>query len=140
MSATLAVALCVDIVALVVSQIDAGDQPALIEVYEGPQPQNPDADALDVPLVVWSLPVPAFAPPEPGFNGATALANEIAPVPASESGTAAYFRIVTRDGLNLLDGSVSTTTGNGMLKLDSVTVVKDVNVVVDSLTISQRAY
>lgn len=132
--------LAVELCDYVVDKIDVGPSLAVLEIYEGVMPANPTIAPGGILLVAFDLPVPAFSDAEITANGGTATAAEIDPAVALANGTAGFFRITTRNGDPLLDGSVSDLAGSGMLKLSSTTVIAAVNVVIGSLTITQRAF
>lgn len=124
----------------IVDKIDVGTGTAILEVYEGAQPASPNAAPTGPLLVTFDLPNPAFGDAAITASGATATAEDILPADAIANGTAGFFRITTRDGVPLIDGSVSDLAGAGQLKLSSTTVVANVSVVIGSLTLTQRAF
>lgn len=129
----------VELCQFTVDKINTGPGPALLELYAGPKPANPSIAPSGLLIVSFDLPTPAFGDAVATPSGGTATANDIDPVAAMTTATIEFFRITTADGLPLLDGSVSDMNGPGMLKLSSVLGITGVDVVIGSLTITQRA-
>jgi hypothetical protein len=93
-------------------------------------------DAITTQVLLADLPMsnPAFLDSELASPGATADADTITDdADANADGTAAFFRIVDRNGIARIQGTVSNTSGSGELKLNSVALVQHARVQVSSL-------
>mgnify|MGYP007088349662 CR=1 FL=1 len=130
-----AVAMCDTLV----DRFDVGAGTAVLQIYEGAMPATINDAPLGNVLVEFALPNPSFGDAAVSATGGTAVAEDIAPVPALTSGEASWFRILDADGVPQLDGDVSVAGGTGQLQLTSLTVVEAVDVSVYLLSITQRA-
>ncbi len=116
---------------------DNGADSAKIRVYTGAQPATPDTAASGTLLVEFDLPEPAFGAPADTAGGAVLTGNAIPEVPAAATGTAGWFRMLDGDGDALLDGHVTDTAGDGILKLSSTALIQNIDVAIVSLTVTQ---
>lgn len=120
-----------------VTTIDGGSAGGHLRIYTGAQPADPTQAATGTLLVDFTLGDPAFAGATDGVSGATATGNTVAPVPASNTGTAAWFRIVDSNDVAILDGDVTDTAGTGSLKVSSTAIIQAIDVSVVSMTFTQ---
>lgn len=126
----------------VVSLIDADDMNGgQLIIYDGTEPATPET-VLDIQmaLAIFALPKPAFVPSIKNGSDAFAEANPVDSVLAIESGTASWFRLVDGDGVAVLQGSVTDTTGTGDVKVSSTSILTGVEVSVLALTYTQPTY
>jgi hypothetical protein len=130
----------VELADFIVAKIEDGADDALLEIYEGPQPTHPGVAPAGALLVSFTLAADCFQDAVISASGGTAEANPIDPKPGLTGGVAEFFRLTTRDGIPLIDGTVSDLGGGGMLKLSSTTVIAGIDVVIGSLKLTQRAF
>ena len=118
----------------VVDLIDVGAGTAVLKIYDGAQPTNPDvAVGAQVLLAELNLSNPAFGAAVDANPGGRATANAVtADAAANTNGTAAWFRVFDRDGTAVLDGSVGTVGAD--LNLNTVAIVAGANVSISSWT------
>lgn len=102
----------------VVDRADAGVAAGKLHIYTGTQPASANDAASGTLLVEFTLADPAFGA---ASNGVATLTDP-APVAASNTGTAGWFRIVDSDNITTLDGSVSATGGDGDLQLTNTSI------------------
>lgn len=120
---------------VLVDLFDAGSGPGTLKIYSGTRPVDVDtAISSQTVLVSFTFADPAFGSAVDANNGGTATANAINPVTASATGTASFFRAFDSNGLAILDGTVSDTSGSGDLKLSSTSILSGIDVTVVSLT------
>lgn len=119
----------------IVDLFDGGSGPATLVIYNGTRPVDADtAIVAQTVLVTFTLADPAFGSAVDANGGGTATANAVNPVVATATGTAQFFRCFDSNGVSILDGSVSDTSGTGDLKLSSVSILAGIDVTVVSLT------
>ena len=105
---------------------DGGAAASKLRIYSGAQPANPDAAATGTILVEFTLGDPAF--------GAVADGNAVAPVAATATGTAAWFRMVDSNNAAIIDGDVTDTAGTGSLKVSSTAIIAAIDVSIVSMS------
>lgn len=120
-----------------VATIDGGAAAGKLRIYSGAQPADPTQPATGTLLVDFTLGDPAFAGATDGVAGASAAGNVVAPVPATATGTAAWFRIVDSDDAAILDGDVTDTAGTGSLKVSSTAIIAAIDVSIVSMSFTQ---
>jgi hypothetical protein len=120
----------------IVDQLDAGAGAALIRIYDGTQPADPDtAITSQVLLAELTCSDPAFGSAVDGTGKATATASAItADSSANATGTATWFRAVTSTGTAVIDGTVGTS-GTDMI-LNTTSISSGQNVAITSWTFS----
>lgn len=123
------------IVDSVVDALDAGAGAGTIKIYTGSQPA--DADDAETGTLLATIPCsdPAFGSASAG----SASANAIAPVAASATGTAGWFRAEDSTGANVLDGNITATGGGGNMELNSTSLVSGVDVDITTWTVTMPA-
>jgi len=106
---------------------------AKVRVYTGTQPTDPD-DAITTQtlLVEITLSNPAVTGPTSG-NGLLTLIGTPQGT-AAAGGTAAWARLVTSTGDELLDGDVSTSGGGGNFIISSTTITSGQLIQLSSFT------
>jgi len=114
-----AIAACDAITALI---DEAGGDEGRIRIYSGAQPADVDTPITSqVLLADLQMNNPAFAAAFDTSPNATAVANTITDdTNADNSGNASFFRIVTKSGVAVIDGSVGI--GDFDLTVDSITI------------------
>jgi len=107
---------------------------ARLLIYDGTQPTNPQtAVSTQVLLATVALHVP------PSFGAAATgviTGDTIANVTVTNSGTAAWFRLINRAGTVIADGQITVTGGGGDMTFDNVTFVAGGTVSITSFTIT----
>jgi hypothetical protein len=102
-------------------------------IYEGTQPDTPqDAATGSTLLATINFASPAFTSAD--SNAAVALSGGAISGTASASGTAQWFRVIDRDNVALIDGSVGES-GEDM-NFDETAFVSGGTVTISSLTIA----
>lgn len=104
----------------IAQRADAGSGPALLRVYTGSQPLNADDAATGTLLLTFTLPKPAFDAPSNG----TMSFDIIPPIigTASAAGTVGWARLVSSDGVAVLDGSVGSANADFIISSTELTV------------------
>lgn len=122
-----------------VDQLDLGAGGALIRIYAGTQPADPDvAVTTQTLLAELTCSTTAFGNASATASGATAAAAAITDdTSANASGTATWFRAVAGDTGNtpIIDGSVGTTASNDMV-LNSTSIATGATVSITAWTIT----
>lgn len=100
------------------SLFDAG----LLRIYSGAQPALPSDEPTGVLLGEIELPDVAFIEDEDQLG--RSVNSEEWEGAATSSGTAGWFRLISEDGLNVIDGSVSSSygTGNMLMSATNLTI------------------
>lgn len=92
---------------------------ALLKIYDGSQPANPDtAITSQVLLVTLTCNASAFAA---AASSGVLTANAISSANAGNSGTAAWFRLTTSGGTAKVDGTVGTSGTDAIINNASIT-------------------
>lgn len=120
-----------------VDTIDGGSAAGKLRIYSGTQPADPTVAPSGTLLVEFTLGDPAFGNASDGVAGATAAGNAVSPVPASNTGTASWFRIVDSDDAAILDGDITDTSGSGSLKVSSTAIIAAIDVSIVSMSFTQ---
>lgn len=102
-----------------------------MEIRTGSRPANPQAVATGTLLATLPLSNPAFG----SWTAGSAIANTISPdTNVDNTGIAGWFRMYDRDGVAVLDGTITQTGGGGNLEFDNVSFVAGGTVQIVSLT------
>lgn len=124
---------------LVATAADAGVPASTLVIYDGAEPADVDtAVTTQNELVVFDLPDPAFGAAADVAGGALITAEAVTPQDAIADGTATWFRMYDGDGLPLIQGNVTDTSGSGNLKVSSTAVITGIAVEIVSMTYRQR--
>ena len=120
----------------VVDLLDGGAGAALVRIYDGAQPANPDvAIGGQTLLAELTCTDPAFGAAADAGPGGRATANAVTDdASANATGTASWFRAVTSAGTAVIDGSVSTSGAD--LNLNSVAISAGATVSITSWTVT----
>lgn len=116
-----------------------GGSAALIRIYNGTQPADPDTAITSQTLLAeLTMSATSFGAASDANPGGRITANAITgDASANATGTASWFRIVTQAGGNTVcDGSVGTASAD--LVLNSVDIVTLATVDISSFTITMR--
>ncbi len=120
----------------IVDLIDVGGGTAYLRIYDGTQATDPDtAVGAQTLLAQLEFSATAFGNAADATGKATATANSITTdgnCPAA--GTATWFRVISKGGLAIFDGSVGTSGCD--LNLDNVVIVLGGSCAVSDLTLS----
>lgn len=130
----LAVATAIAMVNAAAVLSDGGSGAGKLRIYSGAQPATPDTAPAGTLLVEFTLGDPAFGAGTDGVAGAVATGNAVAPVPATATGTAAWFRLVDSDNDAIIDGDVTDTAGTGSLKVSSTAIIAAIDVSIVSMS------
>lgn len=113
--------------------IDAGAGAGQIHFYTGAMPATPET----APSTQVLLGVLTFSDPMGTESGGVLTAASITEdSSANAGGTATWARIVDSTGAAVMDVDVTSTTGTGAIKLNTVTIVANGPIRVDSCTIT----
>lgn len=106
----------------------------VLRIYDGSQPASPDtAVGAQVLLSSHTCGTP-FAPASTSAHPSVLTANAIGSATAGNTGTAAWFRIVTSGATAVVDGSVGTATADLILNSVSITSGQTVNITALTVT------
>jgi hypothetical protein len=129
-----------DMVNAMTATVEDGTGTAQFEVYTGTRPVALTDDLDDqIQLVVFDLPHPAFLTAVEstgtvsGWSAVLDTDNVDAAV-AIDDGDAAWFRIVSRNGDPVMDGTVSLTGAGGDAAISTVTVATGVDITLVGFT------
>ena len=94
--------------------LDAGSGPGTAKIYSGTIPASPETPATGTLLaeLVLSKPCGVVADKKLTFSAITQ------DLEANNTGYAGYVRLADSDGNAVIDGDVTSTGGNGVLKLN----------------------
>lgn len=105
---------------------------ALLKIYDGSQPANPDtAITSQVLLATLTCNASQFAP---SASSGVLTASDITSANAAASGTAAWFRLTTSGGTAKVDGTVGTSGTDAII--NNTTITSGQGVSCTSLTIT----
>lgn len=116
----------------IVDLIDEGTarSTGYMEVRDGDKPSTPQVAAPGVLLATLTLSNPAFA----NFANGRSQADDIASdTDIAENGIASWFRVYNRDGLAVLDGTITPVGEGGDIEFESVNFIKGGTVIIDGL-------
>ncbi len=104
--------------------LDGGAGPALIRIYDGSKPANPDVAITTQQLLAeLTCSDPAFDPAVDGDPGGRGVARPIADdTSAAANGTASWFRAVDSNGTGIIDGTVGTSDADMILNTVNIVV------------------
>lgn len=106
-----------------------------VSIYAGTRPASPEDPITDqVLLVELALNANPFTLASETSSEVVYSAGNISPVLALADDDASFFRIVSAEGVSILDGSVSDSSGTGEMKISLIQVVQGWLVKVLSLT------
>ena len=134
MAIKLAAATAIAMVNAAAALSDGGAAAGKLRIYSGSQPANPDTAPAGTLLVEFTLGDPAFGAGSDGVTGATATGNAVAPVAATATGTATWFRMVDSNNNAIIDGDVTDTAGTGSLKVSSTAIIAAIDVSIVSMS------
>lgn len=120
----------------IVDLLDVGGGTALLRIYDGTQPADPDtAVSTQTLLAELSLASPAFGAAADANPGGRATAGTITnDSSANATGTATWFRAISKGGLAVIDGTVGTSGCD--LNLNSAAITTGAAVAVTSWTVT----
>jgi hypothetical protein len=121
--------------AAITNLIDVGSAApnGYIEVRTGTKPANPATAATGTLLAVFNMSNPAFGT---WING-TSLANPIsADTDIDANGVAGWFRVYSRDGVAIYDGTITATGGGGDAEFDNVNFLEHGTAQMSSLSLT----
>ncbi len=111
---------------------EAGSSAKLI-IYDGNLPENADA-ALSFNFEIASF---TCANPCGTRSGRTLTISLTSPTAtAIKDGVATFFRLETGSGSSILQGKVSSPTGNGQMKLQSIDIITDDTIELENIQFS----
>lgn len=119
----------------VVDLIDAGAAAGTLKIYSGTVGATANATPAGTLLATVAWADPAFGSASSGV----ATATDPASVNASATGTAGCFLVEDSNGVNIFDGTVTSTGGGGDLTLSTTSLVSGSPVDVTSFTYTQPA-
>lgn len=132
---------CIAMLNVAVDACDLGTTQASAHlfIYSGTVPATADATLAGQTLLAdLVMSNPAFGNSVDTNPGASSTANAITDdSSANATGTATFFRIVDRDSVPRLQGTVSATGGGGELQLNSTSIVAGQRVQVTSLVFTE---
>ena len=88
-------------------------------------------------LAEINLPNPSFSASATGVS--TLQGTPLSDTTANNTGTAAFFQIIDRDGTQVFKGTVTATAGGGDIELDSTSIVAGGTVTITSGTVTMPA-
>ena len=106
---------------------------ATIEFYTGIKPVKPDVVVTTQVLLGVCTCTPSVGAVASRALTFSAITQDSV---ADATGTATWCRFKNRDGVAIIDGDVSSATGNGFAKLNTTSIVKDGPILVNSCVIS----
>lgn len=116
-----------------IAQIDAATGPAMIEFYSGTQPDGPNT-AVTNQVLLGTLTCSANSATQDA--GVVTFAEIIQDAAADASGQVNWARLRDGAGVAVADFDVSNNQGPGAIKLNTVTIVRDGPIAIQSLTIT----
>lgn len=120
----------------IVDLLDAGAGAALVRIYDGTQPADPDtAVSTQTLLAELTCSDPAFGAAADAAPGGRATANAVtSDSSANATGTASWFRALDSNGVAILDGSVGTSGCD--MNINSVSITSGAAVSITSWTVT----
>lgn len=116
------------------------DTPSKIVIYSGTIPENPDVAVSGDELAIFKLVNPAFSEAVFANNGGYIALNNVPPVQGLADGKASFFRIYNGTGKAVCQGTVTSTEGNGDMKVSSTSIITGIDVTIVSYTLTYPAY
>jgi hypothetical protein len=113
--------------------IDSGGAAASLRIYDGARPSVAGAEITSQNLLAT---LTFSYPCETSVSGGILVLAEIAPVTASQTGTATWARITDSAGVFVADLDVSVAGGGGQIILNTVNLVASGNVEITSAIIT----
>lgn len=116
----------------IVDLIDGGTggDMGYMEIRDSEKPSSPQVAAPGVLLSTLSMSNPAFG----DFVNGRSQANDItSDTNIAENGIAGWFRVYDRDGLAVLDGTITAIGEGGDIEFESVNFIKGGTVILDGL-------
>lgn len=120
------------------SRLDLGsaNPNARLHIYTGIQPASPASSPTGTLLVTLDFANPAFDPADADgqtdLNGGTPISGIV-----TTAGTAGWFRVVDRDGVGILDGSITLVGDAGDMAFANTSFLIHGEVKVDSWLVRQ---
>ena len=119
----------------IVDLLDGGSGAGTLKIYTGTPPADADTAASGTLLATLTLSDPAFGAAADANPGGRATASTITgDTSADNTGTAGYFRALDSNGVCIIQGTVTATSGGGDLELNSTSINSGVAVNVTSWT------
>lgn len=106
-----------------------------LTIYTGTQPTTANDAATGTTLVTITLPADAFTAGTAGVQNKAGTWS----ASASAGGTAGWCRFSNSGDTQRMDGSVTATSGGGMIELDNTTIVSGGTVTISTFTLTQPA-
>jgi hypothetical protein len=106
----------------IVNAIDQGtaNPNAYLEIRTGSKPESPQVAATGTLLATFDFSFPSFNSFANGVAFARPIVNSDGVI---SSGIAGWFRIFNRDGVAVIDGSISEVGGDGDIQFDSINFI-----------------
>lgn len=119
----------------ILARLDAGSAVAAptIEFYTGTKPAKPDVAVTSQVLLGTCTCTPTAGAVATRALTFDAITQDSA---ADATGTAAWCRFKNRDGVAIIDGDVTNTSGNGFAKLNTTSIVIGGPILVSSCVIT----
>lgn len=119
--------------AYMASLFNAGTDPVEVDFYTGAPPATP-LTAITTQVLLGTL---VCSNPACAASGAQVIFDTIGADPTADaSGTAAWARIRYNDNTRALDVDVTNAAGNGVIKLNTVTIVAGGPIAITSFVIT----
>lgn len=119
----------------IVDLLDGGSGAGTLKIYTGTPPADADTAASGTLLATLTLSDPAFGAAADANPGGRATASTITgDTSADNTVTAGYFRALDSNGVCIIQGTVTATSGGGDLELNSTSINSGVAVNVTSWT------
>ncbi len=120
----------------VVDLIDGGAGAGTMEIRTTAPPTNPgDADA-GVLLATLTFSDPAFGAASSGVATANSITSD---TNVDNSGTAGHFRVKDSNGVVIMQGTITATSGGGDIEFNTVTFVAGGTAAISSMTVTMPA-
>ncbi len=116
----------------IVDLIDGGTggDMGYMEIRDGEKPSSPQVAAPGVLLATLPMSNPAFG----DFVNGRSQANDItSDTDIAENGIAGWFRVYDRDGLAVLDGTITVIGEGGDIEFESINFIRGGTVILDGL-------
>ncbi len=121
----------------IVDRIDLGSSPpGVVKIYTGTQPAGPDSAATGTLLATLTFSNPAFGAASAGVATASAITSD---TNVDATGTAGWFRIQDGNGVGIIDGNITATSGGGDAEFDDINFVAGGTAAISSMTVTMPA-